>query len=280
MKRWKRLLYYLSINVLVSACTVLAILVIWDRVRQPQLPGEALLAQSQAGSALTTGGSSGIGADGELEASQLPPGALLPTSTPEPTAVPTRATRAYTVQAGDTLGKIASKFEVDLEELIAANDLVNPDVLEVGQELIIPGGSALLPTVTPLPAQTQAETDTDTGSPTTPTATFAQVTGIPEVEIESVVGAGDLGSERVMLRSIGSGDLSLAGWQILEEGGTVFVFPQLDLFEGGAVSLYTRAGQSTVVELFWGFDAPLWETGETVILLDNTGEVRATYRVP
>jgi competence protein ComEC len=106
------------------------------------------------------------------------------------------------------------------------------------------------------------------------------VTGNPEVEIESVVGAGDLGSERVMLRRTGSGDLSLAGWQILEEGGTVYIFPQLNLYEGGAVTLYTQAGQSTVVELFWGLDKPLWESGETVILLDNTGQVRATYRVP
>ncbi len=278
MKRWKRLLYYLSINVLVSACTVLAILVIWDRVRQPQIDEGSLLAQSQSNTTLTSEEASGIGTGGEPEISQLAPGALLPTSTPKPTAVPTRVMRAYTVQAGDTLGDISRKFEVEIEELIAANDLVNPDVLEVGQELIIPGGSALLPTVTPLPIEPQAGVSTE--SLMEPTATFAQVTGNPEVEIESVVGAGDLGSERVMLRRAGSGDLSLAGWQILEEGGKVFIFPQLNLYEDGAVTLYTRAGQSTVVELFWGLDGYLWESGETVILLDNTGEVRATYRVP
>jgi LysM repeat protein len=278
MKRWKRLLYYLSINVLVSACTVLAVLVIWDRVRQPELDEGSLLAQSQSNATLTSEDDSIIGAGGDTESSQLTPGALLPTSTPKPTAVPTRATRVYTVTSGDTLGEIARKFEVDLEELIAANDLPNPDVLEVGQEIIIPGGSALLPTVAPLPEET--EEGSTTALPSDPTATFAQVTGNPEVEIESVVGAGDLGSERVLLRRTGSGDLSLSGWQILEEGGTVFVFPQLSLYEEGAVTLYTQAGQSTVVELFWGQDGPLWESGETVILLDNTGQVRATYRVP
>ena len=278
MKRWKRLLYYLAINVLVSACTVLDILVIWDRVRKPDIGEGTLLAQSQSKATLTSGEASDIGAGGEPENPQLAPGVLLPTSTPKSTAVPTRATRTYTVQAGDTLGDIARKFEVDIEDLIAANDLPNPDVLEVGQELIIPGGSALLPTVTPLPVEPQAGVGTE--SLMEPTATFAQVTGNPQVEIESVVGAGDLGSERVMLRRAGSGDLSLAGWQILEEGGTVFIFPQLNLYEGGAVTLYTRAGQSTVVELFWGLDGSLWESGETVILLDNTGEVRAKYRVP
>jgi competence protein ComEC len=175
------------------------------------------------------------------------------------------------------MGEIARKFEVDLEELIAANDLPNPDVLEVGQEIIVPGGSALLPTVTPVQEETQNE---ESELPNEPTATFAQVTGNPEVEIESVVGTGDLGSERVVLSRTGTGDLPMAGWQILEESGTVYVFPQLNLYEGGAVTLYTRAGQSTVVELFWGLDKPLWESGETVILLDNTGAVRATYRVP
>ena len=278
MKRWKRLLYYLSINVLVSACTVLAILVIWDRVRQPEIDEGTLLGQSQSRTTLTSEEASEMGVGGEPGNPQLAPGALLPTSTPKPTAVPTRATRAYTVKPGDTLGEISRKFEVEIEELIAANDLVNPDVLEVGQELIIPGGSALLPTVTPLPVEPQTGENTDTL--VEPTATFAQVTGNPEVEIESVVGAGDLSSERVMIRRIGSGDLSLAGWQIVEDGGKVFIFPQLNLYEGGAVTLYTRSGKSTVVELFWGLDTYLWESGETVILLDNTGAVRAKYRVP
>jgi LysM repeat protein len=278
MKRWKRLLYYLSINVLVSTCTILAVLLIWDRVRQTEIDDGVLPAQSQSNATLTSEEAVSIGAGGEPENSPLEPGALLPTSTPRPTAVPTRATRVYTVESGDTLGIIASKFEVDLEELIAANDLADPNVLEVGQEIIIPGGSGLIPTVTPLPDE--AEIGSSTELPLDPTATFAQVTGNPEVEIESVVGAGDFNSERVMIRRTGTGDLPLAGWQILEESGKVYVFPQLNLYEGGAVTLYTRAGQSTVVELFWGLDEPLWESGETVILLDNTGEVRATYRVP
>jgi LysM repeat protein len=278
MKRWKRLLYYLSINVLVSACTILAILVIWDRVRQPEIDDGTLLSQSQSSTTLTSEEASEMGVGGEPGNPQLVPGALLPTSTPKATAVPTRSTRVYTVESGDTLGEISRKFEIEIEELIAANDLPNPDVLEVGQELIIPGGSALLPTVTPLPVEPQTSENTE--SLEEPTATFAQVTGNPEVEIESVVGAGDLSSERVMIRRTGSGDLSLAGWQIVEDGGKVFVFPQLNLYEGGAVTLYTRSGKSTVVELFWGLDAYLWESGETVILLDNTGEVRSTYRVP
>jgi len=44
----------------------------------------------------------------------------------------------YIVQSGDTLWDIASRFNVDLEELMRANDMADGN-LSVGQELIIPG---------------------------------------------------------------------------------------------------------------------------------------------
>ncbi len=65
-----------------------------------------------------------------------------PTSAPTPS--PTRVTgtvpgQKYVVQPGDTLVAIAEEFGVTVQELIDANGLTNPDVLRVGQELIIPG---------------------------------------------------------------------------------------------------------------------------------------------
>jgi len=44
----------------------------------------------------------------------------------------------YVVQAGDTLAEIAADFGVDLELLVEINEIENIDVIEVGQELIIP----------------------------------------------------------------------------------------------------------------------------------------------
>lgn len=44
----------------------------------------------------------------------------------------------YIVQRGDILSAIAEKFNVSLESIIEANDLLYPDLLEVGQILIIP----------------------------------------------------------------------------------------------------------------------------------------------
>ena len=44
----------------------------------------------------------------------------------------------YTVEAGDTLLAIGEHFGVSVATIAAANDLDDPDVLEVGQDLVIP----------------------------------------------------------------------------------------------------------------------------------------------
>ncbi|NTW13307.1 MAG: peptidoglycan DD-metalloendopeptidase family protein, partial [Anaerolineales bacterium] len=45
----------------------------------------------------------------------------------------------YIVQAGDTLSFIAARFNVPLNDLIAANPQVDPNFLSQGQQLVIPG---------------------------------------------------------------------------------------------------------------------------------------------
>ena len=45
----------------------------------------------------------------------------------------------YIVQAGDTLSFIASRFNVSLNELIAANPTIDPNFLNQGQQVVIPG---------------------------------------------------------------------------------------------------------------------------------------------
>jgi hypothetical protein len=54
---------------------------------------------------------------------------------PVPTATPGGS---YTVQAGDTLNKIANRFGVTLQALVEANDIPDPSLIHVGQVLIIP----------------------------------------------------------------------------------------------------------------------------------------------
>jgi len=45
----------------------------------------------------------------------------------------------YIVQAGDTLSSIAERFNVTMADLLAANNMTNANLLDVGQQLVIPG---------------------------------------------------------------------------------------------------------------------------------------------
>lgn len=61
--------------------------------------------------------------------------------TPNPERIDALGSALYTVQAGDTLGTIALRYGVTVEELVALNpQLANPDALEVGQTINTPGG--------------------------------------------------------------------------------------------------------------------------------------------
>lgn len=55
------------------------------------------------------------------------------------------AERSYRVEAGDSLSRIAARFGVEVAALVSHNGLSNPDLLEVGQTLRIPGDSAIEP---------------------------------------------------------------------------------------------------------------------------------------
>ena len=44
----------------------------------------------------------------------------------------------YVVRPGDTLGRIADDHETTVDELMALNNLSNPDLIEVGQSLRLP----------------------------------------------------------------------------------------------------------------------------------------------
>jgi hypothetical protein len=110
-------------------------------------------------------------------------------------------------------------------------------------------------------------------------AAFNPQIDIP-VEIVSVIGAGTLSAEWVVVRNAGTEPLSLANWQLKDSGRNIFIFPNLTLNSGGAVQIHTIAGTNTVIDLYWGLSSPVWESGEEAQLLDPAGNVRAVYRVP
>jgi murein DD-endopeptidase MepM/ murein hydrolase activator NlpD len=61
------------------------------------------------------------------------------TATPDPAAPP--IPRVHVVQDGENMTIIATNYGVTVEEILAVNNLANGDLLQVGQELIIPGGT-------------------------------------------------------------------------------------------------------------------------------------------
>ncbi|MGH2606349.1 MAG: LysM peptidoglycan-binding domain-containing protein, partial [Anaerolineales bacterium] len=81
------------------------------------------------------------GPDAPSPPASLDPLPLPPSPTPDPPR-PTPEVRTepftYVVQPGDSLGLIASRFEVSPQHILDANGLANPNVLSVGQFLTIP----------------------------------------------------------------------------------------------------------------------------------------------
>lgn len=79
----------------------------------------------------------GGGADTGTQSTSTPP--LEPSASLAPTPVPSPTPQVYAIASGDTLSKVAKRFGVTIEELLAANpSITNPDKISIGQEIVIP----------------------------------------------------------------------------------------------------------------------------------------------
>jgi peptidoglycan-N-acetylglucosamine deacetylase len=58
--------------------------------------------------------------------------------TPKPTPPPPVGATYHTVQSGETLGKIAQQYGITTAALANANGIANPNMIRVGQKLIVP----------------------------------------------------------------------------------------------------------------------------------------------
>lgn len=274
-RQFKRLFYLVLLNVIISAATMLVVLNLWESRSQPaaeampcatSLPAHTAPPQVAAASEVPT-----------AAPTPLPDETLPAPSTPNVVLTP------YEVQPNDSLGSIATDHNLRIADLLAVNNIPDPDLLSVGQVIYIPSGPLPTSTITPLPSDTPQPSPTTTRFVTaapSPTATPTSPGDEPGVIIASVVGMGSLDGERVLLSRTGEGSLSLAGWRLEDEDGNTYTFPQLTLFKGGAVNLYSRSGLNTAVDLYWGLSSPAWRSGETVTLRDAQGQIHATYQVP
>lgn len=250
---WRRLFVYLILNAIVSAGVTLSVLYIWDYTHKDV---ETLPTQ---GASLPAGGTA-ISASATAVKGGL--------ATPTPTV--------YIVESGDTLGNIALKFDVSVEAIMSANGLADPNALSVGQSLVIPveGLPQNQATATPQLIPTQAGVVTPP-----PTGTAIVAAGAPQISIRSISDAGDLSSERITIVNLGAA-VDLTGWTLADDQGNVYTFPNLSLFQGGAVTIHTALGRDTVTDLYWSKAGAVWQSGETATLKDTGGKVQASYAVP
>jgi hypothetical protein len=110
------------------------------RVGLPSIPGIVIgaLALVLAGAILFFGGPMLLGL-GSKPVAPSPSPTATPTATPAPTPTPGPTPQAYVIAKGDTMSKIAARFGVTLEALLAANpQLKDPNKIVEGDQLTIP----------------------------------------------------------------------------------------------------------------------------------------------
>ncbi|HSS99038.1 MAG TPA: lamin tail domain-containing protein [Terriglobales bacterium] len=100
------------------------------------------------------------------------------------------------------------------------------------------------------------------------------------LQINSVIGAGDLANEHVVIDLLADDENSLSEWLLRDENGNEYRFPALVLHPGAQVTVWTSEGDDTASELYWGRQSAAWNSGEQASLVDPSGQVQTTYTVP
>jgi LysM repeat protein len=250
----RRFLVYLVLNAIVSAAVTLSVLWLWDKTHPAVAPEPCA----------------------EAAATPPLPGAMA-ASASATTVMPATVTPSlYVVQSGDTLGGIAQRYSVSVEALMVANNLTDPNLLHAGQTLIIPV-EGYVPT--PSSTGTPGALPTNAAEPPRSTATNDPNAPLPHLSIREIQSAGRLADETLVIANQG-GPVDLAGWTLRDEAGHLYTFPALTLFEGGAVSLHTVAGQDTVTDLYWGLSEAVWPPGRQALLSDAGGNLHTRFTVP
>jgi LysM repeat protein len=288
---WQQVGLIIGVNAIVSLIISLLVVIVAGR-SVPAEPGAMAPATAPpvaAGSALPA----------QLPHSTAPtplPGAAVTPGAPaanQATSAPTPAEpTVYIVQPGDTLSSIARKYDVSLEDLMRANDIANPDYVQLGQELKVPIGGlpadTPTPTVVPSPTETPLPFNPPTALPagTTPPAEPAATVGPPATTVPTLTSA-PASQVRLTLQVLNPGDpaketvqivnqgpfVRLTGWTLSNEKGDVYTFPDFSLWGGGAINIHTTSGPNTITDLYWGQPQAMWTAGEKATLKDSGGKV-------
>ncbi len=256
---FRRMLPFLLINIVVSATVMLAILFWWDNKDMSEtavsIPPTATIALATAVS------------------QDSPPAAE---AAEEEAASVEDETLTHTVASGDTLGIISGIYDVSMEDIMTANGMTNPNILSVGQVLIIPVNGLPEPTAVPTPIPPTPESN----EPPTPIPAVEETSDeTAVVEIQAM--SGDIETEFIQIQNLGGQQVALSGWQLVDSDGHAYTFAQITLFgDGAAIKLHTGSGQDAPADLYWGLTEPIFTSGELLSLLNSADEVVATTIAP
>ena len=220
----------------------------------------------------------------------------VPTQEAAAAATPTPGDVVHIVQAGDTISGLAFQYDVPEVDIIAANNLENPNFLQVGAELVIPIGGLIeatatftpapTPTDTPIPFEPPSADMTATAAAAVAAPTVALATPVPaggdlQIDISEVIGPGQLEQERVVITNNGDNLADMQGWTLSDDEGNVYIFPNFRLWAGGNVTVHTHIGQdgNPPANFYWGKLEAVWSLGETATLTNAQGEVVSTYLI-
>lgn len=100
------------------------------------------------------------------------------------------------------------------------------------------------------------------------------------LQVDSVIGLGDLASEYVHITYLGEDAIDLKGWRVMDGNLEIFTFPSFMLYKGGAFDLFSKTGTNTAIDLFIGSAQPIWKSGEVLSIQDPAGQTRLSYTIP
>lgn len=113
---------------------------------------------------------------------------------------------------------------------------------------------------------TPKETTVSADGPSSPPAGTAKVVIL--AVLENPPGA-DLPQEHILIGNRGETAVDMTGWVLKDRAGHRFEFPGLLFHPGTEMRIWTKSGENSVTDLYWGHRAPLWNnTGDTAYLYD------------
>jgi LysM repeat protein len=244
------LVFFILVNAFVSL--TIAVTVVWIAEQRRPRPEELVVPATPAPAVTLVA----TPTSGDV---QTAPGSdSSPSATPTEVAAPpeTGETEIYVVKRGDSLSAIAARFGVTLARLLEINDLADPNLIYVGQRLIIPV------------SQQRSDAPGD------------NAVGLPQQGLQlRIQNAGDLAAESVQVVNDSNGAVDLQGWTLSSDGGPIYTFGSVLLFPGSWIWLHTGSGQDNSINRYWGQAETVWQSGSTVVLRDASGELIAQSTV-